>query len=121
MAANGNFSVVVVRCFLLCRSRRATVPTLPALLQGQIYGAAGRELILAPARPSRVSDLAAATAADHLLQSCGQADERSSPDPGDSPACPRDPGQVTVSGGTIFRGVRPRRCRSGRCSGMTFR
>ena len=29
MAANGNFSVVVVRCFLLHRSRRATVPALP--------------------------------------------------------------------------------------------
>jgi hypothetical protein len=62
----------------------------------------------------------AATAADHLVQSCGQAGERSSPDPGDSPACPRDPGQVTVSGETIFRGVRPRRCRSGRCARMTF-
>jgi hypothetical protein len=30
------------------------------------------------------------------LQSCDQAGERSSPDPGDSPACPRDPGPVTV-------------------------
>jgi len=29
MAANGNFSVFVVRCPLLHRSRRATVPALP--------------------------------------------------------------------------------------------
>src|SRR6266446_426288 len=57
------------------------------------YGAPGSssgEPMLAPARPSRVSDLAAATAADHLLKSCGQAGERSSPDPGDSPTCSRD-------------------------------
>ena len=32
------------------------------------------------------------------LQSCDQADERSSPDPGDSPACPRDPGPVDQMG-----------------------
>jgi len=43
MAANGNFSVFVVRCFLLHRSRLATVPRFPAPLAGQIYGACWRK------------------------------------------------------------------------------
>jgi len=34
MAADGNFSVFVVRCFLLHRSRLATVPALPGLARG---------------------------------------------------------------------------------------
>jgi len=34
MAANGNFSVFVVRCFLLHRSRLATGPALPGPARG---------------------------------------------------------------------------------------
>ena len=34
MAANGNFSVVAVRCFLLHRSRLAAVPALPGPARG---------------------------------------------------------------------------------------
>jgi hypothetical protein len=38
-----------------------------------------------------------------------------------SPACPRDPGPVTVSDGTTIRGVRPGDAGLGGAPGMTLR
>jgi len=55
MAANGNLSVFVVRCFLLHRSRPPRVPALPAPHAGQIYGAFWRraDARAGPAQPGR--------------------------------------------------------------------